>query len=75
MDAQGFDLEIVKGASRQTLRRVQKIVAKTYLPRVAETRYKGVRNELQRDWVPYMRSVWFELHKPTDMVGAVWLRK
>ena len=79
IDAQGFDLEIVKGASRQTLRRVRKIVAETYLPGVAEARYKGVRNELQRDWVPYMRSVGFELQNPTDRVGAeydaVWVRK
>lgn len=77
-DAQGFDLEIIKSASRETLRRVGKIRSETYLAGVAEKRYDGVKNELVRDWIPYMNNVGFRLTNPTKRIGseydAVWVR-
>lgn len=78
-DTQGFDLEVVKSASVKSLRRVGKIMSETYLPGIAKVRYRNVRNELGRDWIPYMKKVGFGLTNPTnremDEYDAVWVRK
>jgi len=77
-DAQGFDLSVVMSARRETLRRVGRIVSETYLPGVAERRYSGVRNELYRDWMPYMGQVGFrlvnEVHGSDKEFDATWER-
>lgn len=77
-DAQGFDLDVIKSARRDTLRRVRMIKTETYLPGVAEKRYVGVKNELLKDWIPYMNKIGFRLVNPTKKEGAeydaVWVR-
>lgn len=78
-DTQGFDLEVVKSARRNTLRRVEKIMSETYLPGVERKRYANVRNDLGRDWIPFMKRVGYKLSNPTkkmnDEYDAVWTRE
>lgn len=77
-DAQGFDLDVVKSASPRSLRRIKKIVSETYLEGIGAARYEGVRNDLERDWVPYMKKVGFKLSNPTKKTNreydAHWIR-
>lgn len=78
IDAQGYDLGIVKSASVQQLARVERIMAETYLPGIARVRYEGVVNELHRDWMPFMEERGFRLeNSPRGRGGefdAVWVR-
>lgn len=66
IDAQGFDLNIVRSARMDTLRRVDEILAETYLPRIVGTKFEGVENGLREHWIPYMRSVGFQLTNPPE---------
>lgn len=76
IDTQGFDLAVVKSASRSKLRRVSKIMTETYLP--SSSTYEGVTNELIRDWIPHMRTMGYKLSNPTTRTrgeyDAVWER-
>lgn len=77
-DTQGFDLQVIKSASRGNLRRLRKIKSETYLPQAEQTRYEGATNDLYRDWVPYMKKMGFRLTNPTDKTNmeydAIWER-
>eukprot|EP00177_Eucheuma_denticulatum_P006536 GFKZ01011899.1.p1 GENE.GFKZ01011899.1~~GFKZ01011899.1.p1 ORF type:complete len:301 (-),score=28.54 GFKZ01011899.1:287-1189(-) len=76
-DTQGYDLNVIQSASRASLERVGKIMTETYLPGMARSRYEGVRNDLYRDWIPYMQQVGFALTNPPDRNGgeydAIWV--
>lgn len=53
-DTQGYDLAIIKSASKGQLCRVAKIMSETYLPGVSRVRYRNVQNDLSM-WVEHMR--------------------
>lgn len=77
-DTQGYDLDVVKSAG-EGIRRVGRIMTETYLRGIEERRYEGVRNDLVRDWVPYMREMGYTLQNPPDYEGdeydAIWVRE
>lgn len=76
-DTQGYDLAVIRSAGKQ-LRRVKKIMSETYLKGIAEWRYENVKNDLDRDWMPYMRQSGFRLTNPPGNIGgeydAIWER-
>lgn len=77
-DTQGFDLAVVKSAKMGSLRRVGKIMTETYLPGIEKVRYQNVKNDLGRDWMPFMKRIGFKLSNPTkkenDEYDAIWIR-
>lgn len=70
IDTQGHDFEVITSASMETLRRVDSVVAETYLPDTGFGFYQGVRNELVNDWIPYMKRAGFLLQG--DIPGRKW---
>lgn len=62
-DTQGYDLSVVRSASREQLRRVRTLTTETYLKGAADVKYKNVQNNLE-DWIPYMKSIGFRLTNP-----------
>lgn len=80
VDAQGFDLQIIKSASPQQLRRIPKITSETYLEHFEPT-YQGVENALPQ-WIKYMNSIGYKLENPPPETSdgkwrehnAIWIR-
>lgn len=55
IDAQGHDLEIIKSANPEELRRVPRISTEVFLER-REHVYKNISNSFP-DWIDYMSSI------------------
>lgn len=65
-DTQGHDFAVIRSAVPAQLRRVRRIITETYLNGMGKHRYKGVTNDLEKDWIPYMSSNGFFLSNPPD---------
>lgn len=63
IDTQGFDFNVIKGASLSQLRRIRRIMSETYLLRIGARRYEINENDL-KDWIPYMRKAGYVLTNP-----------
>jgi len=78
-DTQGFDLSVLKSASREAIRRIARIQSETYS--ATNERYAAVNNRLIEDWIPFMTEMGFELTNPVKKgklgrleYDAVWVR-
>lgn len=71
IDTQGHDFSVITSARVETVRRTLAVKAETYLPESAGKFYRGVSNDLFKDWIPYMKSIGFELYgaQPTRRKG------
>jgi len=61
-DTQGFDLSVLKSASREAIRRVTRIQSETYS--AGNQRYAAQNNRLVEDWIPFMAEMGYELTNP-----------
>mmetsp|Transcript_39735 Transcript_39735/g.77779 ORF Transcript_39735/g.77779 Transcript_39735/m.77779 type:complete len:334 (-) Transcript_39735:316-1317(-) len=74
-DMQGFDFAAVSSAGRK-IRRIPEVYAEVY---VGTASYEGVKNDLWKDWEPYMKSMGYK--RTTDNVkkrgedNALWVRE
>lgn len=79
-DSQGHDFSIISSASKRQIRRIPKISSETYCSDGAQY-YKNVRNNIEKDWIPYMNSIGFKLmnpqtsYKSENQFDAIWLRE
>lgn len=78
-DTQGYDLAVIRSASRLQLRRVRMLTTETYLKGAGNAKYKNVKNDLV-DWIPYMRTMGFRLTNPpqphqSNEYDAIWMRE
>jgi len=74
-DAQGWDLSIIQSAGR-SLRRAERIMAEVFRGDILYDLPPGVTNDLDKGWVPYMRSLNYTLAKagPGKYTDAVFER-
>lgn len=68
-DMQGYDFQAIQSAGDTLRRRVHRLTTETYVR--GTPGYEGSQNDLEKDWIPYMRNLGYALQNSDKMNGMI----